>query len=377
VSDRPKTNGVSIVTSKKERKQFLDFPYRHYKDDEHWIAPLKIEQKKLIDTDNNPFYNNADIALFLAEQNGQPCGRIAAIEDRRYNEYHNSRTGFFGFFESIDDPSVAKLLFKVVEDWLIDRGMNEILGPASPSMMDEIGILVEGFDYDPSLLMPYSKPYYDSLIKTAGFEKEMDLYSFRVNQDVVSKDRMDRAAKILKERYPKLTLRQVDMDRIEEEVEIVRDIFNRAWAENWGFIPLTSEELAAVAKDFKLILDPDLAHIAEMDGEPIGFSVSLPDLNQALKHMNGRLLPFGIFKLLWYRRKINRVRTALMGVIPEYRGKGIDALLHRRTILNGRKKGIYSSEMGWVLESNTNMIRVAERLGGHREKTFRMYKKPL
>lgn len=377
MSDRPKTNGVSIVTSKKERKQFLDFPYRHYKDDEHWIAPLKIEQKKLIDTDNNPFYNNADIALFLAEQNGQPCGRIAAIEDRRYNEYHNSRTGFFGFFESIDDPSVAKLLFKVVEDWLIDRGMNEILGPASPSMMDEIGILVEGFDYDPSLLMPYSKPYYDSLIKTAGFEKEMDLYSFRVNQDVVSKDRMDRAAKILKERYPKLTLRQVDMDRIEEEVEIVRDIFNRAWAENWGFIPLTSEELAAVAKDFKLILDPDLAHIAEMDGEPIGFSVSLPDLNQALKHMNGRLLPFGIFKLLWYRRKINRVRTALMGVIPEYRGKGIDALLHRRTILNGRKKGIYSSEMGWVLESNTNMIRVAERLGGHREKTFRMYKKPL
>lgn len=374
---RPKTNGVSIVTSKAERKQFVNFPYQHYQEEEHWIAPLKIEQKKLIDTRKNPFFNNADIALFLAEQNGTICGRIAAVEDRRYNEFHNSKTGFFGFFECIDDTSAAQLLFKVAEDWLKDRGLTRLLGPANPSMMDEIGILIEGFDHDPSLLMPYHKPYYDRLLKAAGLEKEMDLYAFRVNQDTVAKERMDRAASILRKRYPELSIRQVNLNSIEDEVEIIREIFNKAWADNWGFIPLTREELTSVAKDFKLILDPEFAHIAEMDGKPIAFTVALPDLNQALKHLNGRLFPTGIFKLLWHKRKISRIRTALMGVLPQYRGKGIDALLHRKAIVNGRKNGIYSSELSWVLESNTNMIRVAERLGAHKEKTYRMYGKDL
>ncbi|MDX1617538.1 MAG: GNAT family N-acetyltransferase [Balneolaceae bacterium] len=377
MGNRPNTYGVSIVSSNAERKQFLEFPYQHYEDDERWIAPLKIEQKKLIDTEKNPFFNNADMALFLAEQNGIACGRIAAIIDYRYNEYHGAKTGFFGFFECIDDTSAAKLLFKVAEDWLKERGMTALLGPANPSMMDEIGILIDGFEYDPSLLMPYNKPYYDRLMKAVGLTKEMDLYAFRVNQDTVAKDRMDRAATILRKRYPELSIRQVDMNELDREIEIVREIFNKAWADNWGFIPLTREELAAVAKDFKFILDPNFAHIVEMDGRPIAFSVALPDLNQALKHLDGRLFPFGIFKLLWYKRKISRVRTALMGVIPEYRGKGIDALLHRKAIVNGRKHGIYSSEMGWVLETNTNMIRVAERLGAHKEKTFRMYRKDL
>ncbi len=373
----PVTNELSLVKNKKDRRQFVDFPYRHYKDDKHWVAPLKMEQKKLIDTEKNSFYNNADIALFLVRQNGKVCGRIAAIEDRRFNNHHNSNTGFFGFFESIDNPNVAKLLIQAARGWLKDRGLDEMVGPASPSMMDEIGVLVDGFDKYPSILMPYHKPYYDSLLKNQGFEKEMDLYAFRVNQDTVAIDRMRRAGDIVKKRNPGLEIREVKLKKIDREVQIVRNIFNASWSENWGFIPLTEEELSALADDLKMIVDPKFAHIVEVGGEPIAFSIGLPDLNQALRHMNGRLLPFGIFKLLWYRRKIDRIRTALMGVIPEYRGKGIDALLHLQAIENGRKEGMYSSELSWVLESNENMIRVAKRLGAHIEKTYRMYRMDL
>lgn len=372
-----KTIGVTLVTTKEERKQFLDFPYSHYEEDEHWIAPLKMEQKKLIDKEKNAFFKNGNIAMFLASQNGEVCGRIAAIEDHRFNKFHNTNIGFFGFFECIDDESVAKLLFKVATDWLSERGYSDVLGPSNPSMMDEIGILIDGFQFDPSFLMPYHKPYYDRLIKSGGLQKEMDMFAFRVTQETVSFDRMYRAEEIVKRRYPRLRIREIDLKNIDQEVQIVRRIFNQAWKDNWGFIPLTEEELASTANDFKMILDPKVAHIAEIAGEPIAFSIGLPDLNQALKEIDGKLLPFGIFKLLWHKRNINRIRTALMGVMPEYQGKGIDALLHKEAILNGRQVGYKSSELSWVLETNTNMIRVAERLGAKIEKTYRMYRKEL
>lgn len=370
-------NGITLVTTKKERKQFLNFPYEHYSGDEHWIPPLKMEQKKLIDTENNPFYQNADIALFLAQQDGEICGRIAAIQDRRYNEHHDNKTGFFGFFECIDDVAIANLLMKVAGDWLKERGHTDILGPASPSMMDELGILVDGFEYDPSIMMPYHKPYYDRLLKSTGIQKAMDMYAFRVTQATVTLDRIYRAEEIVRRRIPKLKIREIDLKNLDEEVEIVRQIFNQAWSGNWGFVPLTKEELEDLAKDLKLILDPKIAHIAEVDGEPVAFSIALPDLNQALKHMDGTLFPTGIFKLLWHRRNINQIRTALMGVIPKYQGKGIDALLHKETILNGKEAGYKSSELSWVLESNQEMIRVAEKIGADIEKTYRMYSKEL
>ena len=370
-------NGITLATTKKERKQFIDFPYQHYSEDENWIPPLKMEQKKLIDTENNPFYNNGDIALFLAEQDGELCGRIAAIQDRRYNEHHNNKTGFFGFFECINDQSVANLLFKVAGDWLEQRGHTDILGPANPSMMDEIGILVDGFEYEPSFMMPYHKPYYANLISNAGLKKEMDMYAFRVTQASVTLDRIYRAEEIVRRRLPKLKIREIDTKNLDQEVEIVRNIFNQAWSQNWGFIPLSKKELEELAKDLKLILDPKVAHVAEVDGEPVAFSIALPDLNQALKHTDGTLFPTGIFKLLWHRRNINQIRTALMGVIPKYQGKGIDALLHKEAIINGREVGYNSSELSWVLESNKNMIRVAEKIGASIEKTYRMYTKEL
>lgn len=371
------TNSVTIVTTKDEKKKFIEFPYTHYSEDEYWVPPLLMEQKKLLDEKKNPFYQNAEIALFLSEYNGQPAGRIAAIIDHRYNEFHKTKTGFFGFFECIDRQSHADLLFKVAEDWLKERGMEELLGPSNPSMMDEIGVLVEGFDKYPCIMMPYSKQYYDSILKKTGLEKAMDLFTYHVTQDSVDRDRANRAVEIVRKRLPGIKIRPLNLKKIQDEVKIIRRIFNAAWKNNWGFIPLSEAEFESLAKDLKTIVDPNFAHVAEIDGEPVAFSVGLPDYNQIFKDMNGKLLPFGIFKILLRRKKIDKIRTALMGVLPEYQGKGIDVLLHREAIENGLKTGVYSSEVGWILENNVQMIRVAEKIGGSPEKTYRIYKKSL
>ncbi|MCH8547927.1 MAG: GNAT family N-acetyltransferase [Balneolaceae bacterium] len=373
----PKTNSVDYVTTESEKSRFIRFPYDHYSDSNYWVPPLVMEQKKLLDTKKNPFYKNAEIALFNAEHNGKPAGRIAAIIDHRYNKHHGTKTGFFGFFECIDRQATADLLFRVAEDWLREKGMADVLGPANPGMMDEIGILVDGFEKYPSILMPYHKPYYDKLLKGAGFDKETDLYTYNVTQDSVDRDRANRAVEIVRKRLPGISIRPISKKKIRQEIKIVREIYNEAWSQNWGFIPLTEEEFDYMASDLKTILDTDFAHIAEIDGEPVGFSVALPDYNQILKDLDGRLLPFGFLKLLWNRKKINKIRTALMGVTPEYRGKGIDVLLHRESIQNGLQRGFYSSEVGWILESNVQMIRVAEKIGGELDKVYRMYSKKL
>lgn len=371
------SNTVTFVASEEEKQTFIEFPYSHYVDDQYWVAPLIIEQKKLLDTNKNPFHKNAEIALFNVSYNDKHAGRIAAIVDHRYNKHHNTKTGFFGFFECINQQSTAELLFKVAEDWLREKGMNSVMGPANPSMMDEIGILVEGFDKYPTILMPYHKEYYDDIIKNSGYKKEMDLLAYLVTQDSVDHERANRAMDIVKKRLPGISIRKIKMRKIKEEVKIIREIFNSAWKNNWGFIPLSSEEFDKLASDLKSIVDDDFAHIAEIDGVPVAFSIALPDYNQIFRKMNGRLLPTGIFKILWNRNKINKVRTALMGVIPEFQGRGIDVLLHREAILSGMKKGVYSSEVGWILENNVQMVRVAERMGGTIDKRYRVYSKSL
>lgn len=374
---KPDMNGVKIVSDRHDLKSFIEFPYQHYQNDEHWIPPLKLDQKKLVDKKKNPFFNTADRALFLAEKNGKTVGRIAAIDDRKFNDYNEGNFGFFGFFECVNDQSVANLLFKVAADWLRDRGRSTVMGPTNPGMMDTVGILVEGFEFDPGIMMPYNKDYYDELIMNAGFAKAMDLLAFRVTDETVSLDRIERAETIVRRRLPSLVIRKVNLKNFNEEVETVRTIFNQAWAKNWGFSPMTKEEFEHLAKDLKTIVDTDFAHVAEVDGQPVAFSIALPDFNQALKHTDGTLLPFGILKLLYYGRKINQIRTALMGVIPEYQGKGIDALLHKEAIQNGLSRNFRKSELSWVLESNVDMIRVAERIGGTVEKRYRMYKQEL
>ncbi|MEX0894199.1 MAG: GNAT family N-acetyltransferase [Balneolaceae bacterium] len=374
---KPITNEVTIVSTQQEKKNFLRFPYHHYEEDPYWVPPLMMDQKKLLNKKKNPFYNQGEIVQFLAERNGIPSGRLAAIIDHRYNEYHNTLTGFFGFYESIDSQDTTDLLFRVASDWLRDQGMKTVLGPANPGMMDEIGILVEGFESYPYILMPWNKPYYDSLLKGAGFSKATDLYAYEVTQDSVNRERMHRAVEIVKKRMPDLHIRELNMRNLKSELVHIRHIFNESWKDNWGFVPITEEEFQAVASDLKMIVDTKVAHIAELNGQPVAFSIALPDYNQVFRKMDGTLFPTGIFKLLYHRRYINRIRTALMGVLPEYRGRGIDALLHQKAIQNGKEVGYYASELSWILESNVEMIRVAEKIGGYKSKTYRMYQMDL
>lgn len=365
--------GVNLVTTKAELNRFVRFPYDHYQNDTYWVPPLMIMQNDLVNIHKNPFYRRAKAAFFTAEINGKICGRIAAIHNHAYIEHSGENTGFFGFFECIENQKITNLLLKVAFDWLRDCGVGKVIGPASPSMMDEIGVLVEGFESYPSVMMPYSKPYYDRLLMNAGLEKVIDLFAFRVDKTMVPFDRVEKAEKIVRQRTPGITIRRVNMRKIKEEAELIRVLFNAAWERNWGFTPISKDEMDHLVQGLKLIIDTDFAHIAEINGEPVGFSIALPDINQALRHMDGKLLPFGIFKLLWYKRKINRVRTALMGVLPAHQNKGIDMLMHREAIINGPKRDINESELSWLLETNKEMIRVAERLGAVKDKVYRMY----
>jgi GNAT superfamily N-acetyltransferase len=369
------TTGIYLVTDSTEKKEFLSFPYQLYNEQKLWIPPLMMEQKKLIDTQQNPFYDEADLALFVATLNGKTAGRIAAIHNKAYNRYHKTNIGFFGFFDCIDDQRVCNLLIKAVGDWFSERGITEVLGPTSPGMMDVIGVLVDGYEHEPGLLMPYNFPYYDRLLEGAGLSKAMDLFAYRVTKQTVTLDRMARAAEIVRSRLPNLVIRNINLKNFDSEVAIIRELFNKAWAQNWGFVPVSERQFKYLAKDLKTVIDTDFAYVAEVDGRPVAFSVALPDINQALKHVNGKLFPFGLLKLLYYARKIHQVRTALMGVLPEFQGRGIDALLHKQTIENGLVKGFDSAELSWILESNVDMIRVAERIGASVEKRYRMYQK--
>ena len=371
------SSGVTIVTTESEKKKFIEFQYSHYKTDGHFVPPLRMDQKKLLNTEKNPFYNNAEIALFIAEHEGAIAGRIAAVVDHRFNKHHGNKTGHFAFFECIDHQPTADLLFRVAEDWLKDKGMEDVLGPTNPSLMDMVGFLVDGFDKDPYVLMPYTKPYYEKLVTTSGYGQAMDLLAYAIDKDSVDLERSNRAKQIVMKRNPGLKIRPINIKKIDDEVEIVRGIYNETWKDNWGFLPLTQEELAATAQDFKLILDPDLAHIAEVDGKPIAFSIGLPDLNVIFKKMNGNLFPFGIFRLLFGRRKIKQYRTALMGVLPEVQGRGIDALLHQAAIEKALARGINTGELSWVLANNPDMIRTAEKIGATLDKTYRMFSKKL
>lgn len=372
------SSGVTFVSSKDEKKRFTNFIYPFYKDEKHWVPPLRMDQKKLIDTDKNPFFNNAEIALFLAEKDGKDVGRIAAIVDHRYNDFHKTKTGHFGFFECINDQHTANLLFRVASDWLRDKGMNKALGPASPSMMDTIGVLIDGFDKDPYVMMPYNFPYYDELIQSVGFSKEMDMFAYIVDTETVSVERMERAMDIVRKRLGDLEIRPVNLKKMDSEIKIIREIYNQAWKNNWGFIPLTEEEFAAAGKDLKMIIDTNYAHVAEIKGEPVAFSVGIPNINELIKNQNGKLFPFGLIKILWGKNKTKGLRTALMGVLPEWQGKGIDALLHQRSIKNGLESDVNKeSELSWILETNTEMLRVAERIGGRYDKKYRMYSMEL
>jgi hypothetical protein len=367
---------IDEVRTRGQRGAFLKLPWTIYANDPLWVPPLLMERKAFIDPKKNPFFQHADIALFLATHDGGSVGRVAAIVNHNHNAYHGDKVGFFGLFECMEDAEVARALLNQAGQWLKTRGMEVMRGPASFSTNEEIGLLVDGFDESPMILMPYNPPYYARLLEGYGLKKVKDLYALIRTDDENMPERLYRIADKIKERG-KLRIRKLDMKNLHEEIRKFKAVYESAWEKNWGFVPMSEAEIDHMAKELKQILDPDLVYFVEVEERIVGFSLALPDINQALKRINGRLFPFGLLKLLYYSKKINQVRVALLGVAPGYRKLGIDGVLYLESFREGTKKGYHRGEFSWVLEDNVAMARPLEAIGGRRYKTYRVYDLPL
>jgi hypothetical protein len=370
---------IRTITTKKEINLFIRFPWTIYRNDPLWVPPLIGERKRFLDPSKNPFYKHSEIRLFGLFKNDTMIGRIAAIINHNYNDFHQEKAGFFGFFECINDQESANLLFRTAEKFIKDQGMTVIYGPASFSSNDEYGLLVDGFDSSPVILMPYNPKYYADLIEGYGFKKAKDLYALYVDDSLGVPERLVRGTELILKRG-NFTIRPFRKNKFDEDIDIVKKIYNAAWEKNWGFVPMTEEEFDHLAKEMKNVLDPDIIFFAEHLGKPVGFSLSLPDLNQALIHVrNGRLFPFGLLKLLWYSRpgSILRIRVITFGILKEYRNLGLDVALNYHNFVDGIKKGYHCAETSWVLEDNIAMVRPIERLGGKIYKTYRIYEKQI
>lgn len=369
---------VRPVVTRADRKAFVRFPWRIYPGSyPAWVPPLLAEEHKRIDPERNPFFLHGDAALFLAYSNGKPAGRIAAIENRQHNEFHDDRVGFFGFFESVDDPLVAAALLDEAAGWVGERGLTSLRGPTNFSTNEECGLLVESFEDAPYVMMTYNPPYYPALLEGWGLAKVKDLLAYEVTYAELDQERLARIGRILDRAELDSRIRPLDMKRFDEEVELVRDLYNAAWERNWGFVPMTDAEVDHMAKQLKPVVDRDLVLFAEVGGQPAGFALVLPDINQALKHVNGRLLPFGLFKLLWYMRRINGIRVLTLGLKPEFRRSGLAGQLYIEIIKRGTSKGHTRAESSWVLEDNHLMRTALEKLSFRQSKTYRLYERAL
>ena len=364
------------VKTKHALSSFIRFPWDIYKNDRYWVPPLIKDQYSKF-SPSNPFLSHAEMVLFLAKKNGQVVGRIAGIIDRHYVEFQRENLGFFGFFESIRDPEVADLLLSKVRDWLRERGMEKMAGPMNPSTNDECGLLIEGFDSSPVLMMTYNPPYYASLLEGWGLRKAMDLFAYFLSESTFCRERMVRITERIMKREPRLHLRPINLRRFDAELTIVKEIYNDAWSKNWGFVPLTDQEIDFMAKALKPLVVADLILFAYLGEEPIGFAVGLPDYNEVLKHLNGKLGPLGLLKFLYYSRKIHTVRVMLLGIRRAFQKKGIETLLYVEALKRGPARGYWQSECSWILENNLPMRQGLEAMGGKRYKTYRIYETPL
>jgi GNAT superfamily N-acetyltransferase len=364
------------VTDGRGLERFIGFPYDHYRGDPLWVPQLRMDMRTLLSPKKNPFFQHAEAQYFLALDGADRIvGRIAAIVNAAHNAEHHDKVGFYGFFESVNDPDVARALFDAAGAWVKAKGMNTLRGPMSPSINDECGLLVDGFDTPPTLMMPHNPRYYVQLTEGAGFKKAMDLLAYQPARPAPP-ERVVRAADVLAKRKG-ITLRPFNMKRFKEEVELIKKLYNGAWEKNWGFVPMTDAEIDHLAKQLKPVVVPDLIVFAEKAGQTVGFAVALPDMNVALKkNPSGRLFP-GLISILWAARKINRARILLLGTIPEYRGSGVDAMLYHWIWTKANAHGIFWGEGGWVLDNNPAMKNGMVRLGFEAYKTYRVYDRPL
>ncbi len=362
---------VPIQTSR-DAKAFLDYPYTLYRHDPHWVAPLRMDQKCLFDPNRHPFHKHADMARFLARRNGLTVGRIAAIWDRNFNQFHQVKAGFFGFYESEDSPDVAQALLGTARKWLNERGAEFLRGPVNPSTNYECGMLVDGFDADPFVMMPYNPPYYPRLIESAGGRKAKDLLAYVGRHDQVRPDKIARVARTAAQNG-RFSLRPIRMREFWAEVDRIWKVYNSAWSRNWGFVPATREEFLFLAKEMKPLVKPELLLLGEADGEVVAFALALPDVNQALKHAHGRLFPWGLLKILYHQRHIRGCRVLTLGVVENRRTAGVAAAMYLALIDAARRLKYGDCEFGWVLEDNILMNRSLKALGARIHKVYRIY----
>jgi hypothetical protein len=372
---------VQPVASRRDLARFIKLPWRLYRNEPRWVPPLISERKRFLDPVRNPFFEHAEACYFLARRGGEVVGRISAHIDRNLNQFQGNEWGLFGFFESVDDREVAAALLGAAELWLRERGRDRMVGPMDFTTNDECGILVEGYDREPMILQPWHHPYYPELLERYGLAKSMDLYMWELRLDQVEdKGGFHPLIHQMSEKVRTehgVTIRRMRKRDLEAEVERFLEVYNAAWERNWGFVPLTDEEVRHYAKHLKPILDERWAMIAERDGEVLGAALSLPDVNICLAHMNGRLLPLGWAKFLYYRRKIDRLRVFALGVKPEYQHLGIAAAFYVEHLNQADRRAIWWGEMGWILETNEPMNRAMEGMGGHIVKRYRLYEKTL
>jgi GNAT superfamily N-acetyltransferase len=370
-----KNVNIKSVDTKRDLIEFIKFPWQIYRNDPHWVPPLIMERKEFLDKNKNPFFKHAEVVFYLAKKNGQTIGRIAGIVNHNHIETNNEKVGFFGLFECVNDREIAKALLDSVRDWLKSKGIEVMRGPANFSSNEEWGLLTEGFDSPPVIMMTYNPSYYLDLMDGYGMVKAKDLYAYFIDETIPTPPRVVRMAENIRKKEG-ITIRNLNLKEFDREVVEIKQLYNSAWSNNWGFVPMTDEEFDHLAKNLKQIVDPHMVFIAEVNGKPAGFSLALPDFNQVLARLNGRLFPFGIFKLLWHtkvRNKIDGVRIITMGVVPEFQKRGIDTVFYVETYNVGVKRGYKWAEMSWVLEDNTLMNRVLELLGARLYKKYRIY----
>ncbi len=379
--------GVSVqrVASSADYGRFIDAAHVCQGHDPYWIAPMRFMERDRLNPNKNPWFAHGTAAFWIAERDGKPVGRISAQIDHSHIERRGDATGFFGFFECIDDQDVANALFQAAEAWLADKNLRRCLGPFSLNINDESGLLVDGFNCPPRMLMGHAQPYYGKLVEGAGFTKSVDMLAYLTPMDTGLPFKQIKWLKRALERDKRLAVRPLDTRRINEEIETIVRIFNAAWAENWGFIPLTEADVAHMAAEMKLILIPELVSFATIDGEPQAMCVALPDLNEMIRGLDGKLWPTGWAKLVWRvltrRTYVSGTRVPFMGVMPEFKNKPMGSVLALLTVGAVREASLKLRmpicEMSWVLENNTQTRHSIEDIGGRAYKTYRMYEKAL
>lgn len=370
---------IKAVDNKKLLGKFIDFPHDLYEGDKNYVPELFIAQRDLLSPGKHPFYEHSEVQLFLAYNNGKIVGRIAAILNNNHNKFNNSKDGFFGFFEAENDQAVVNALFTAAEQWLKNKGVENVVGPVSPSTNDICGLMIDGFDRPPMVMTPYNKTYYSSLISNEGYDKKVDLLAYYLQTTTVS-DRALKLQEVLMNRLRQrnIIIRPLSMKNFADEVVRIRQVYNEAWDKNLGFVPMTDNEFKYLAKDLKMIVDPNACFVAEENGKIIGFALALPDVNQIqIKIKKGRLLPTGIFKLLFGLKKIDNYRILALGVIEGYKKMGIEACFYASIINRAKAKNIKGGEASWILENNELMNKGIQNLNGEVYKRYRLYEKAI